>query len=236
MSATAMKTTTGTRKRKKAVTVPKEVNNRLPSKPIIKESNSPNKGSKDRENVRNATITADRPVTTNPNLKEIDQPPMTNRPKNRNICLKGIILLFVASLSSACDKQTVYHSFQSLPSEGWMRKDTLYFNVNVSDSLTYYKLSMEVRNRNNYPYQNLSLSVCYDSPDSVSLPADTIQLALADTEGIWKGDGWGGLYQTAVPAGSIRIDKSGTYRFKIAYVLPDETLQGLNDIGIKLEK
>lgn len=95
---------------------------------------------------------------------------------------------------------------------------------------------MEVRNRNNYPYQNLSLSVCYDSPDSVSLPADTIQLALADTEGIWKGDGWGGLYQTAVPAGSIRIDKSGTYRFKIAYVLPDEILQGLNDIGIKLEK
>ena len=161
---------------------------------------------------------------------------MTNRLKNRNICLKGIILLFVASLLSACDKQTVYHSFQSLPGEGWMRKDTLYFKVNVPDSLTYYKLSIEIRNRNNYPYQNLFLSVCYDSPDSVSLPADTIQLTLADDEGIWRGDGWGGLYQTATPAGSIRINKRGIYCFKITYVLPDETLQGLNDIGIKLKK
>lgn len=161
---------------------------------------------------------------------------MKNRLKNRNIYLKGIILLFVAGLLSACDKQTVYHSFQSLPVEGWMRKDTLFFKVDVPDSLTYYKLSIETRNRNNYPYQNLSLSVCYDSPDSISLPADTVLLTLADDKGIWRGDGWGGLYQTAIPAGSIRINKPGIYNFKIAYVLPDERLQGLNDIGIKLER
>ena len=112
---------------------------------------------------------------------------MTNRLKNRNLCLKGIILLFVASLLSACDKQTVYHSFQSLPTEGWLREDTLSFDVKVTDSL-------------------------------------------------WKGDGWGGLYQTAVPAGSVRIGKPGTYLFKVAYTLPDERLQGINDIGIKLKR
>lgn len=78
-----------------------------------------------------------------------DLPKMTNQLKNRNLCLKGIILLFVASLLSACDKQTVYHSFQSLPTEGWLREDTLSFDVKVTDSLTYYKLSLEVRNRSN---------------------------------------------------------------------------------------
>lgn len=161
---------------------------------------------------------------------------MTNRLKNRNLHLKGIILLFVASLLSACDKQTVYHSFQSLPTKGWMQKDTLYFNVDITDSMTYYKLWMEVRNRNNYPYQNLPLSICCDAPDSTLLPADTVQLTLANKEGIWKGDGWGGLYQTATQAGSIRIGKPGIYRFKVAYVLPDESLQGINDIGIKLER
>ena len=88
-----------------------------------------------------------------------DLPKMTNQLKNRNLCLKGIILLFVASLLSACDKQTVYHSFQSLPTEGWLREDTLSFDVKVTDSLTYYKLSLEVRNRSNYPYQNLPLSI-----------------------------------------------------------------------------
>ena len=169
-------------------------------------------------------------------LKVEDLPKMTNRLKNRNLCLKGIILLFVASLLSACDKQTVYHSFQSLPTEGWLREDTLSFDVKVTDSLTYYKLSLEVRNRSNYPYQNLPLSICYTTADSIPSPTDTIQLILADKEGIWKGDGWGGLYQTAVPAGSVRIGKPGTYLFKVAYTLPDERLQGINDIGIKLKR
>ena len=165
-----------------------------------------------------------------------DLPKMTNRLKNRNLCLKGIILLFVASLLSACDKQTVYHSFQSLPTEGWLREDTLSFDVKVTDSLTYYKLSLEVRNRSNYPYQNLPLSICYTIADSIPSPTDTIQLILADKEGIWKGDGWGGLYQTAVSAGSVRIGKPGIYLFKVAYTLPDERLQGINDIGIKLKR
>ena len=134
------------------------------------------------------------------------------------------------------DKQTVYHSFQSLPTEGWLREDTLSFDVKVTDSLTYYKLSLEVRNRSNYPYQNLPLSICYTTADSIPSPTDTIQLILADKEGIWKGDGWGGLYQTAVSAGSVRIGKPGTYLFKVAYTLPDERLQGINDIGIKLKR
>lgn len=161
---------------------------------------------------------------------------MRNRLKNRNFCLKGVILLFVASLWSACDKQTVYHTYQSLPTAGWHRNDTLHFDAEVSDSLTYYKLYLEVRNRNNYPYQNLNLSIDCITPDTLSLPTDTLQLILADKEGIWRGDGWGGLYQTAFPAGSIRIGRPGTYRFKVAYTLPDEILQGVNDIGIKLER
>lgn len=156
--------------------------------------------------------------------------------KNRNFGLKSIILLFVASALSACNEQTVYHVFQSIPTEGWQREDTLCFRAEVPDSLTYYKLSIEIRNRNNYPYQNINLSVSCTAPDGKSLPADTLQLILADKEGIWKGDGWGGLYQSAFPAGSVQIDKPGTYLFKVAYTLPDKTLPGINDIGIKLER
>ncbi len=159
---------------------------------------------------------------------------MTNRFKHRSFRLKCIILLFAAGLWTACDKQTVYHSFSSLPTEGWKRLDTLFFPVAVADSLTSYRLSVEVRNRTGYPYQNLSLSICCNNPDGVLSYADTLSLTLADKEGIWKGNGWGGLYQTAYPAGNIHIAKPGTYLFKIAYTLPDETLKGINDVGIKL--
>lgn len=161
---------------------------------------------------------------------------MINRFKNSSFYLKSIILLFVASALFACDKQTVYHSFQSIPAEGWQQKDTLSFSVEVPDSFTYYKLSIEIRNRNDYPYQNLNLSINYQTPDSTSLPTDSLQLTLADKEGKWKGTGWGSLYQSEFPVGGVQISKSGIYQFKIAYTLPDKVLSGINDIGIKLKK
>ena len=161
---------------------------------------------------------------------------MINRFKNSNLCLKSILLLFVASALIACDKQTVYHSFQSIPAEGWLQKDTLSFNVEVPDSFTYYKLSVEIRNRNDYPYQNLTLSISCHTPDSTALPTDTLQITLANKEGKWKGTGWGSLYQSEFPIGSIQIGKPGIYQFKIAYAFPDKVLSGINDIGIKLKR
>ena len=98
---------------------------------------------------------------------------MINLFKNKTKFLKITILLFVAGILNACDKQTVYHAFQSIPQEGWKRQDTLFFNVSIPDSQTYYKLTIEVRNRNTYPYQNINLSVCYDSPEVKKLQADS---------------------------------------------------------------
>lgn len=156
----------------------------------------------------------------------------TIRPK----FLNGLTLLFVISLCMACDKQTVFHSFQALPSEGWLHKDTLSFNIPVTDSMVSYNVYLEVRNRNNYPYQNLPLALFFDGPDAAVIKTDTLQLALADNSGIWQGDGWGGLYQSSFPAGNIYIKKTGQHRIRIAYALPDEKLPGINDIGIKIEK
>ncbi|KAB5260074.1 gliding motility lipoprotein GldH [Bacteroides stercoris] len=161
---------------------------------------------------------------------------MTSLLKNKTKTLRYIILLFIVSALGACDKQTVYHAFQSIPQEGWKRQDTLLFNVAVPDSQTYYNLTVETRNRSTYPYQNINLSICYDSPELKKLQTDTLAAVLADKEGIWKGDGWGGLYQSAFPAGSIKIGKPGDYLFKVAYTLPDSILPGINDVGIKLQR
>lgn len=155
---------------------------------------------------------------------------------NHKFLRKSLTLLFAASLCMACDEQTVYHSFQSLPTEGWQRKDTLFFNVMVPDSVTLYNVSVEVRNRNNYPYQNLPLLIYYDSPETRNIKRDTLELRLADGAGIWLGDGWGGLYQSDLSAGLIRIGKAGEYSFKVIHLLPDEILPGINDIGIKLKR
>ena len=118
VTATVAKTatTTVTGKRKRVETV---VRNRVLPKPTVRENNlgktgnrgknktgkPPNRVTSNKANVNKGTITTVvRPVTISLNLKVKDLPKMTNRLKNRNLCLKGIILLFAASLLSACDK------------------------------------------------------------------------------------------------------------------------------------
>ena len=231
---------TGTKRRKKVpITAPKAANNQPPRN---RKNSSPNlkgmrNGHKEMRDARNGTtITASALTTTNLNPKGINLFEMTNRFKNKIKHLKYIILLFIVGSLGACDKQTVYHAFRSVPQEGWKRQDTLFFDVAVPDSQTYYKLTVEIRNRNTYPYQNINLSVGYEDPESKRVQVDTLKAVLASKEGIWKGDGWGGLYQSAFSAGSIKIGRSGNYLFKIAYTLPDDILPGINDVGIKLRR
>ena len=229
----------GNRNKKKKKTPNRKAENSLPlrnnkSNPDSRETKNGRKEMKDVHNGIATTVNA--LTTTSPNLREINLLKMTSLLKNKIKTLRYIILLFIVSALGACDKQTVYHAFQSIPQEGWKRQDTLLFNVAVPDSQTYYKLIVEIRNRSTYPYQNINLSVCYDSPELKKLQTDTLTAVLADKEGIWKGDGWGGLYQSAFPAGNIKIGEPGDYLFKVAYTLPDSLLPGINDVGIKLQR
>lgn len=162
---------------------------------------------------------------------------MTNRHKHNFACLgRGLLLPVASLLLGACNGQTVFHAFQSLPDRGWQRQDTVDFCVNVPDSFTAYRLQVEIRNNTDYPYQNLPLSVTTYNADTLLVSTDTLQLILANAQGKWTGKGWGGLYQTTISAGSVAIDKAGTYRFQIACILPDSLLKGISDVGIRLDR
>ena len=137
--------------------------------------------------------------------------------RNNLFCLLGVCLM------AACNENTVYHSYQSLPNEGWAKSDTLSFQCPVTDSIpATLRLFAEVRNRSEYPYHNLYLF--------------TIAINLADTTGRWLGNGWGSIYQTAVFVKSIRPLHPGNYTIKIMHGMQDEKLTGLNDVGIRIER
>lgn len=129
----------------------------------------------------------------------------------------------------------MYHSYQSLPSKGWEKSDTLFFHIPISDSLRDLHLSVEVRNESNYPYQDLYLFVSHNLQDSITWSVDTVMLTLANKEGKWLGTGWGSLYQSATPMKSVVTKHPGNYTFKVTHGMKDNNLQGINDIGIKIE-
>ncbi|WP_455585780.1 gliding motility lipoprotein GldH [Bacteroides sp.] len=154
----------------------------------------------------------------------------------KNLLRNNIWLLIAGWLITACNENTVYHSYRPIPLEGWQKSDTLFFNVPVKDSLRHLHLSAEIRNKSNYAYRNLYLSVSYNLEDSTKWKTDTLLLILADKEGKWYGTGWGSLFQSTLPIGSVVVRHPGNYTFKIIHGMQDELLKGINDIGIKIER
>lgn len=151
--------------------------------------------------------------------------------RNSLFCLLG------ACLTTACIEHTVYHSYQALPTEGWVKSDTLSFSIPVTDSVpTTLKLFAEVRNKSDYPYRNLYLFISQNLQGSAKWQTDTLAIQIADSTGSWQGNGWGSIYQTSLPIGKVVCSHPGNYTLKVVHGMKDERLIGLNDVGIRIEK
>ncbi|MDR0962598.1 MAG: gliding motility lipoprotein GldH [Mediterranea sp.] len=148
-----------------------------------------------------------------------------------------LTLLCAALLAGCYRSETVYHVYRPVPTKGWMRTDTLTYEVAVPDSVADYHVWVEVRYRTDYPYRNLPLLLgCTDSVRN-TLRTDTLLLQLTDAKGVWIGNGLGGLYEVSSKELTYRFDRKGTYRFSITRLLStDDRLFGINDIGILVEK
>ena len=155
----------------------------------------------------------------------------------KSLLKNSLFVLFSACLLTACNENTVYHSSQSLPDEGWGKSDTLSFQIPITDSIpTTLRLFAEVRNRIEYPYHDLHLFISQNLQDSTVWRTDTIAFSLADSTGRWTGHGWGSIYQSETFIKSVLPLRSGNYTIKVINGMKDEKLQGLSDVGIRIEK
>lgn len=154
----------------------------------------------------------------------------------KSLLRNSLFCLFGACLMAACNENTVYHSYQSLPGEGWGKSDTLSFELPITDSIPVtLELFAEVRNRSEYPYHDLHLFVSQNLQDSAVWQTDTIAICLADSSGRWTGKGWGSIYQSGVFVKSVRTLHPGNYTIKVMNGMKDEKLKGLNDVGVRVE-
>ena len=155
----------------------------------------------------------------------------------KSLLKNSLFVLFSACLLTACNENTVYHSYQSLPDEGWEKSDPLSFQIPITDSIpTTLRLFAEVRNRIEYPYHDLHLFISQNLQDSTVWRTDTIVFSLADSTGRWTGHGWGSIYQSETFIKSVLPLRSGNYTIKVINGMKDEKLQGLSDVGIRIEK
>jgi gliding motility-associated lipoprotein GldH len=151
--------------------------------------------------------------------------------KNRILSAIAVLLLLVG-----CTGRDVYFNYNPVSSKGWS-KDTMYiFKVSITDTASAYNIYVNVRNRGEYPYQNLWLFMKRISPDTVQTK-DSIECFLADQRGKWLGSGIGSIMEMPILyQENVKFHKAGVYKYGIVQGMRDSLLMGINDIGMRVEK
>jgi len=144
--------------------------------------------------------------------------------------------IFISLFTVACNHDDVYLKYQTIVPEGWSKDSTFTFDIPITDTTASYNVFVNIRNRGEYPYQNLWLFLSKTTPDK-KLVNDTIECYLADQKGKWLGSSVGSLYNMPVLyKQNTRFKTAGTYRYQIIQGMRDDLLVGINDIGMRVEK
>jgi gliding motility-associated lipoprotein GldH len=148
------------------------------------------------------------------------------------------LFVFLASfvMLSSCNNNIVYIDSAALPGKKWELMNILSFRVPVDDTLSTNNVTFTIRSGSSYPYRNIYLFVKTVSPDGNSI-TDTLQYNLADEKGKWYGRGFGDVHELNLPYKSnIFFPRKGTYQFNIQHGMRKEELDGIYDIGLRIEK
>jgi gliding motility-associated lipoprotein GldH len=150
--------------------------------------------------------------------------------------LKLLTLAFVISLSTSCSSDAYYEEFREVEKEAWHTNDIKEYIVDVSDTTSVYRLIFTIRNTTDYAYSNLYMFFTTIKPDQ-STVRDTIECLLADRYGYWLGKGVGKIRENRfLIKDQHNFSDIGEYKFTLEQAMRDEVLEGIADIGLRIEK
>lgn len=151
--------------------------------------------------------------------------------------LLNVFLLFSGLILGlgACDYNRLYEQYRPIEDHEWHYDKPVTFEVDIEDTTAKYNLFLDLRHKNNYPYNNIWMMVTTIDPN-----ADTNKLqnefSLADNRGRWKGQNVGSVYDHRfLIRKNFRFEHSGTYQFQIQHLMRKDQLEGVMDVGLRVE-
>lgn len=147
----------------------------------------------------------------------------------------GVIIVALFFGLASCDQNRYFEQNIEIPQEIWSYQEIKKFDVKIEDTNSLFNFYLNVRNTTEYPFANLYVFVETTFPDSL-MARDTIELQLAGRNGKWLGSGYGKYkYNQFILRKGMRFVQKGSYRFRIEQGMRTDDLEGISDIGIRLE-
>ena len=149
----------------------------------------------------------------------------------RTLALIGTIVMFIS-----CDSSVVFEEYKSFENQNWNTDSAAFFNYVTTDTTSTKTVKIKFRHTVDYEFQNLFLFIETDV-------LDTVELMLANKEGMWLGSGIGDVREFEFEYQNAKLfSKKGNFSFKIEQAMRygvAEKIQVLNNVlavGLSIEK
>ena len=150
------------------------------------------------------------------------------------------LLLLVMIVFSSCDKKRVFDEYKSVGS-AWHKDSIVTFNLPELDSTKRYDLFINVRDNNDYQFNNLFLIVALELPNGFT-KVDTLEYQMAEPDGTLLGNGFSDLKESKLfYKENVRFRSKYKVYIKQAVrengkVLGVKALDGITEVGFRIEK
>lgn len=149
--------------------------------------------------------------------------------------IRILFSLFCVGILLSCQHEILYDQYQIIEKAVWQKDKEYYFTFMVDDIDASYDLTLEIRNNNLYPYQNLWLFTTEEPPVG-GLKKDTLECLLADEFGKWYGQGIS-LFQQSIPLKrNHSFTHKGQYTFSFRQGMRNDQLKGIQELGLRVVK
>jgi len=162
--------------------------------------------------------------------------PKVSGVKSRFHVIIFISLLFAVIFCLSCDSSRIYEKNVPVNNGSWSRYEPLVFKVNIEDTISANNFYINLRYSADYRFSNIFLFIDTYFPDG-NYTRDTIEYILAGADGKWFGKGLGKIKENRILLKqNVIFPQKGVYEFRFEQAMRMENLEGIEDVGIRIEK
>lgn len=156
--------------------------------------------------------------------------------------IRSVVGILGLLILISCDSKTVFNKTESLDGY-WGETEIVEFGMPELDSLKRYNLFVNIRNSNDYKFNNLFLIVSMNFPHGKTV-VDTLEYRMANADGSWMGTGIGNIKDNKLwYKESVRFMEDGVYTISLSHAMRENgkvegvnKLEGIVDVGVSLEE
>ena len=153
----------------------------------------------------------------------------------------NILFLLVTLLLISCDNNRVFDEYKSV-GISWNKDSIVSFDLPKLEAKKPYNLFLNIRNNNNYQFNNIFLLVSLENPDGLT-KVDTLEYAMANPDGTLLGEGFSDTKESKLFfKENIFLNKKGQYKVRIQQavrqngkVKGEKELIGVTEVGFRIE-